>query len=596
MKSAFVCLMAFMLVHRGCPPVENHPNPGDDDDDATVTDDDDDDDSASDDDDTTSGPVDNDNDGFTDDVDCDDTDDDIYPGAPDEPGDGIDQDCDGEDAPFVPKLHVSVNGNEWSSHVSGEDNVQVTEFILEALVEDLAVTDLHFMMIGDSDAMIDNGIDNAVQPQDRFASCSLKAGQMLVDGPEAVAANGSMEFENFVFDLTVGTPRGIKVVCDIANLDLGLQIYGATLDPSAITVEDMDGDAVHPEEITTDSSPVNTGLQQCIRVFDHGSFQVLSGAMTNWALRPTMETTVLAIEIDPDIEPVEIEDGLTFQVNTFGNDMYAQYVSLYYRDAQSNVITMTGWITGGEIHFGNVSDFHCEPGGNNCGLELSVVTAENAPPDFQVQASYDPQHPDNEFVGATSGNTMYATTQDVITGNPHQMARPITVTLASGSPAGAAIPGMYELFRFNVSADSWGDITLVQIPFRMISTDNGSSNWNSCGNMADPTKWIVRDWSNGQAIQANWEFRNYLLDPCSNPDSPFGYALVTFVADEVIPAGDTETYQIWVDTTAASAIDDDAVRLDIDWEPGLLWENAYGYQFDGTGVNNLPVTGGTLLY
>jgi len=84
---------------------------GDDDD---TQGDDDDDTQGDDDDDDTSGPVDADNDGYTDTIDCDDSDPDINPGATEIPYDGVDQDCAGADL-------TDVDGDGYPGGGAGDD-------------------------------------------------------------------------------------------------------------------------------------------------------------------------------------------------------------------------------------------------------------------------------------------------------------------------------------------------------------------------------------------------------------------------------------------------------------------------------------------
>ena len=172
-----------------------------------------------------------------------------------------------------------------------------------------------------------------------------------------------------------------------------------------------------------------------------------------------------------------------------------------------------------------------------------------------------------------------------------------TLSLAAGSPAGAGIPGYAEVLRVNDSADSRGEIGNEQMEFGLISTDNDPNGfgWNTCGNLADSNRWDIYDLDNpALPLFGDWIFETEDGTDCSlAPDEPLVYARLTSIG-EIVAAGDTTTYSIFLDTTGASAAYDDSVRLDL---IGLGWyDGSHPRMFNGRHIDVLPTVGGTITY
>ncbi len=177
-----------------------------------------------------------------------------------------------------------------------------------------------------------------------------------------------------------------------------------------------------------------------------------------------------------------------------------------------------------------------------------------------------------------------------------------TVSLSAFSPSGAAIPGMSEVFRFNVTAPSSGDIELMQIPLSVITTDNGATDWNHCGNangtaaFANASRFEIYD-DSFTPITTGWTFNRAGGLNCISQ--------VQFVAEDLtdaiatvtstVHAGSTEMYMVFVDTTDASAKLDDAIRIDMDDEASFFWNDGTT-NHNGVGINYLPITGGTQTF
>ncbi len=197
---------------------------------------------------------------------------------------------------------------------------------------------------------------------------------------------------------------------------------------------------------------------------------------------------------------------------------------------------------------------------------------------------------------------------------------PVTVNLASTSPAGPSVPGLNEVLRFTVSADAASDVALDRVTFKVNTTDNSGNGWNKWQASEDFLGLNDHDFALYDAsdltgsLSANvklWALTNEVLDDGIDGDSD-GIAdtdeIVTFVrfenADQlvVIPAGTTKTFVLKADTMGASSAMDDTVRFDVMDETSAVdgnefqWDTPTIADQSGAGVPYLPVIGGTLVY
>ncbi|MBT3230915.1 hypothetical protein HN358_04025 [Candidatus Uhrbacteria bacterium] len=124
----------------------------------------------------------------------------------------------------------------------------------------------------------------------------------------------------------------------------------------------------------------------------------------------------------------------------------------------------------------------------------------------------------------------------------------LTGTLSSTSPSGASIPGYTEVLRVNITSehDECDDMVVTYLRLEINSTDNAGTDWNDILQFdaydlsTDPTNPVMT----GQAM----------LDG----------TMVSLVGDLEIPAGETITFSVWVDTSGASAVSDDALQLELE--------------------------------
>lgn len=169
-----------------------------------------------------------------------------------------------------------------------------------------------------------------------------------------------------------------------------------------------------------------------------------------------------------------------------------------------------------------------------------------------------------------------------------------TFSLASSSPFGAGLPGLDEVFRFNVAAPASKAVIINELLFAMTSTDNDASGWNSCGKLSDPTLYDTDDLST--SLSATTVFYNSDMIACNGSDV-VAYIGATFSTPVEIGAGATTTFSLHVDSIDASAVSDDAIRIDIPKTPrAVSWTDPRGVVRGANGLRALPVTGGTIIF
>lgn len=181
-----------------------------------------------------------------------------------------------------------------------------------------------------------------------------------------------------------------------------------------------------------------------------------------------------------------------------------------------------------------------------------------------------------------------------------------TVSLSSSSPSGAVVPGVIETLRFNVSAASAEDVEVNRTTFRVSASDNAGSGWADCDDLGDTTLFDLYNLTDDPSTPITATVRVYDVSGTSCTSSTDRVGFVEFLINETVPAGATSTYALKIDTTGASAADDDllAVRIltHVDMRTTgldpLTWQDgtARGTAISGSYVNNLPITGGTLSF
>jgi len=187
-----------------------------------------------------------------------------------------------------------------------------------------------------------------------------------------------------------------------------------------------------------------------------------------------------------------------------------------------------------------------------------------------------------------------------------------TVTLNSSSPSGSTVVGRSEMLRFSVSANKAGDVTVNSFLFKVNATDNSTSGWNDCdtdgsGVMAasdfDLYNLSVDSTVTIDKKDASWSLFKTTGAACDTSAADLGYLRVNLPTAQKIPKGVTYVFALYADTTGASSSLDDSVRFDLPAQTGLptglkslVWSDGSATGIDGTLIDNLTISGGTLIF
>lgn len=190
----------------------------------------------------------------------------------------------------------------------------------------------------------------------------------------------------------------------------------------------------------------------------------------------------------------------------------------------------------------------------------------------------------------------------------------LSAFLASGSPSGAGIPSLGEVLRFGLTADAAGDADVYGFTFRLQSTDNRDSGWNTCNKLGFSSRWSMRDVLDlGTRFEdaGDWSFYQADGSPCA-PGKVLAYAVVDFAQSgdrmpKRIGAGQQGLFVVRLDTSGANASADDSIRLELPNPSAvhalssplksLRWASAFPpNSLESETVRGLPVTGGTVVY
>lgn len=534
--------------------------------------------------------------------------------------------------------------------VKGTSGVDMAAFAFQAgAASDITVTDVTFnaQVDDDGDTTYNEAVDDAAlvgDVQDFISSCSIydyESGSMI-DGPESFDTSDDVAFGNFSWDVPAGETKKLLVDCNLANVATASSnddVFAIEIDAAGdITAQDEDGDSV-----TATVSDGNTGETVIQTVTSSGSIAVATSGSTPAAGIILGASTGVSMSVfkftatneDFEVNKIVLRNCVTTTADadddcadggeTAGQDDTAAAVKVSYEDESGTTQTKTGYLVSNAVTFDNM-DFYV-PSSESKNLTVTIdtntVTGSTDSGDT-IQLNFDAEDTgtvgDFKAVGADSGTTVEEGTLDTYALGQAMTLRKTkpTLSLASGSPSGAGIPGLGEVFRFNVSADSRGYVTLDEFTFKLTSTDNGSSSWNLCDDNSSADGIDNADWSfydmedtstELESADTDWVYLTSDLTVCTEDTDTVDYAILDLTVPREVAAGETRTYSVEMDTTYASASDDDSVRMSIpkdsevatnggsDPDGALIWDDDnQGTDIDGTYVKTLPLTGGTILY
>lgn len=491
--------------------------------------------------------------------------------------------------------------------VQGTDSHTAVGFTVTAGdASDVTITDMVLSAYGDADdTTLVLGGEADGQVEDYVESCSLYEGSTLVGGPEAPASTGNtITFDNMDWVLEASDVVTLNVKCNLANPSeasvtyLSFDIATASTD---ITAEDEDGDTV-----TATGSGVNggTAATNIVTVNASGSLSVAvaadmpdadflrTGSSNNLVgiYRFTATNEAFTLNTLSFSEEQAEDDTGTADSSTYANNVST--VSLAWDDMEGaapsasmsgNAARFSGLLipvavdapTDVEVYV-NVPSTDRVSGGSatsnekvRMGLFVDTTNDDN----FQATGDGSGSTLDDDDQASAIGDDAFAT--DSVPTFVVKESYP-SVARSSASPTSGVAGGRPEVLRFNVSATSGEDVVLDRVIFKMTATDTTSSDWNTCDTTSPgtyvkaSTEFDIFDRDNLttalDTADAAWTLYKSTAAVCDGTAADLGFVGVRFSSDEVVPAGTTKTYSLYMSAAGASA-DNDSVLFEIVQDP-----------------------------
>jgi hypothetical protein len=490
--------------------------------------------------------------------------------------------------------------------VQGVDSHTAVGFTFTAGdASDITVTELTLSAYGDADdTELALGGETDGQVEDYVESCSLYEGSTLVAGPEAPSSTGStITFDSMDWMLKASKVVTLNVKCNLANPSestvtyLSFDIADASSD---VTAEDEDGDAV---EATGDRVNGGTEANNIVSVNASGSVTAAvasdmpdadflrTGTVNNHVAtyRFTAANEAFTLSTLSFSEEQAEDDTGTANSNAYANNIST--VSLAWDGMKT--ASPSASMSGNVARFSGLSIPVAVDAPTDVDVYVNVpstdrVSGGSATSNEKVRMALYTSGAGNTYFKATgsgSGAEVNGTTQADIGGAvfatdgvPTFVVKETypSVARSSASPTSAVAGGRPEVLRFNVSATSGEDVVMDRVIFKMTSTDVSTSNWNKCDsdttNAAYKTaaSFDIYDRANLTTAldtsDAAWSL--YVADGsvCGTTATAIAFVGVTFSSDEVVTAGTTKTYSLYMSAVSASA-DNDSVFFEVVQDP-----------------------------
>ncbi len=497
------------------------------------------------------------------------------------------------------------------TYVRGTDDVLAVSFNLAAASGgDIEVTDFSPTVKVDEDmgGTYATGVEGAVDSTARITSCSLYNGSTLVAGPESIASSstGKVNFADFSYWVTAGTTQTLDVYCDLANVtpggtdDFFAWTMIATTDMTAL---DEDGDSA-----TVTGTNINFGSStptMIIRVTAVGSLAIsaasdipsadflLTGSTSNTVSKFRFDATNEAFVVDRltvTEEQAESVNGTT-DSNAYANNI--SLVTISYPDSNGATATATGALTGNEITFNSLDFYVGKDDHAEVTVKVNISSTDrsggSATSNEQVRMGLSRDNSVNDdqirAVGQGSGQTLDDDDINPATATAAQRSFVVretkpTITLSSSSPDGSGFtPGNQESFRFNVAASSGEDVILNNIIFTFSASDNAGTDWNQCDTDIDDYSLLkeagedfkfynlTEDSSASSALAGTYTLLKSTGAACDATDADVAFVSLALTTAEVIPAGQTYVYSLWVNSDSANSVNNDSLQIGIAGEP-----------------------------
>lgn len=464
------------------------------------------------------------------------------------------------------------------------------------------------------------GGETGAQVEDFVSSCSIYDGSgNLLDGPAAASNSGA----NFVFDdmtwsISAGHVEVLDVFCNLSNpsdTDTDVFSWGVNDVSADMVASDADGNSVTPDvggdaanhggtalgtTVGTSTGTATVGISiasagSIAYAPDPGSPNadiLVAGSSGNVVSKFKFTATneaMLVTRLTFSEEAAE-DDNFGTNATTYTNNIGS--ITLSYPNSAGNTATATAFMSGNEAKFDGldflvpstspkVATLSVNIPGSDRDAGGSASSGEN----LLLELFLDATNYDNfRVVGQGSGTVL--DDDDPTSSNTGLSAYVIqetkpTVSLASGSPSGAKVPGLDEVLRFTIAASSNEDVVVDEVIFKMVSTDNNGEassgdDWNECnasGASVD-ADFSLYDYADlGTELDTSSSAWNLLgstganCESTANTDIAFVQLELVAADDLVVAAGTTKTFSLWFDSTGASATNDDSVRFDVPADP-----------------------------
>lgn len=468
---------------------------------------------------------------------------------------------------------------------------------------------------------------NTVNAGDRISSCSLidASDDSLIAGPESTSSStsGLLLFQNFSWWIDAGAVQKVLVRCNLANVSTGtttattddqfaFEIDGAGAGDSAdVTALDDEGTSIAATSITAAGINSDEGIR--ISITENGSLTVAVDSSTpsaDFVMTGSSDNLVSVLEFAATNEDFEIttltvaeqqakQDDADADGSTSDEDAsYANNISLVtieYPMEDGTTGTASSAMSSNEAKFSLASGSGIwVASGKKADVSVYVdvpATSRNtggsatSNEKIMMDVFVDTLNDDNfEAVGQGSGTTLDDDNLALTSSDPNTFVvretQP-TVTLHSSSPAGSGkVPGDQEVFRFTVAASSNEDVVLNEMIWKLSSTDNGSTSWNVCdagddglaGDDLDSPDFDFYNLSKEGTstaldVDADWSLLTSDGSVCTDTVDTVNYIHLTLTTPEVVPAGSSYTYSLYMDSTGASATNDDSIQLELRSDP-----------------------------
>ncbi len=491
--------------------------------------------------------------------------------------------------------------------VQGTDSHTVVGFTVTAGdSSDVTVTDIVLSAYGDADdTTLVLGGETDGQVEDYVESCSLYDGSTLVGGPEAPASTGNtITFDNMDWILESSDVVTLNVECNLANPSEATVTYLSfdLADVSAdITAEDEDGDTV---TATGDAVNGGTAATNIVSVNASGSLSVAvaadmpdadflrTGSSNNHVgtYRFTATNEAFTINTLSFSEEQAEDDTGTADSSAYANNVSTVSLAWDGMEGSAPSASMSGNAarfsglsipvavdepTDVEVYV-NVPSTDRVSGGSatsNEMVRMGLFVDTTGDDNFQVTGDGSGSTLDDDDQASAIGDDAFAT--DLVPTFVVKESYP-SVARSSSSPTSGVAGGRPEVLRFNVSATSSEDVVMDSVLFKLTATDTTASDWNTCDTSSPgtyvkaSTEFDIYDRSNLttalDTADAAWTLYKSTGAVCDGTAADLTYVRATFSADEVVPAGTTKTYSLYMSAAGASA-DNDSVLFEIVADP-----------------------------